>query len=124
MEVVHALPSKCKRRELRAYMIGIARRKIADRRRSARDAVVVLETDSVGRFDNAADEAALVEHVLGMLTEDQREVLTLRFVIGLSSQETGAVLDRTPEAIDSLVQRGRAAFCREWNALSSEAVKL
>jgi len=36
IEVVQALPAPCRRKDLRVYMIGIARRKLADRlRRSA-----------------------------------------------------------------------------------------
>ena len=36
IEVVQALPNPCKRRDLRVYMLGMARRKIADRFRRAR----------------------------------------------------------------------------------------
>lgn len=124
MEVVQSFQARGQRRDLRAYMIGICRRKIADRLRSARETVTLVDTDTLHRFDDAANEAALVEQVLSQLTDEQREVLTLRFVIGLNSRETGIALDRSSKAVDSLVQRGRAAFVREWNALSSEEVTL
>jgi DNA-directed RNA polymerase specialized sigma24 family protein len=61
---------------------------------------------------------------MAKLTEDQREALTLKYVVGLSSAEVGAALGRNAEAVDSLLQRGRASFAREWNALSSEEVNL
>ena len=123
-EVAQSLPSPCRRRDLRVYMIGMARRKVADRLRRAKDTVEIHERDLVGRFDEASDRTALVELVLAKLTEDQREALTLKYVAGFTSQEVAATLGRNSEAIDSLLQRGRASFAREWNALSSEEVTL
>lgn len=123
-EVVQALPSPCRRRDLRIYMIGMARRKVADKLRRDRDSVEICDADLVVRFDDASDDTALVDQVLAKLTEDQREALTLKYVVGLTSEEVGAALRRSTEAVDSLLQRGRAAFAREWNALSSEEVIL
>lgn len=123
-EVVQALPSPCRRRDLRIYMIGMARRKVADKLRRDRDSVEICDADLVVRFDDASDDTALVDQVLAKLREDQREALTLKYVVGLTSEEVGAALRRSTEAVDSLLQRGRAAFAREWNALSSEEVIL
>jgi RNA polymerase sigma factor (sigma-70 family) len=123
-EVAQSLPSPCRRRDLRVYMIGMARRKIADRLRKARGTVQIQEPDQVVRFDDVSDSAALVEQVLSKLTEDQREALTLKYVVGLTSEEVGQTVGKSSEAIDSLLQRGRASFAREWNALSSEEVNL
>lgn len=66
----------------------------------------------------------MVEKVLSLLGDDQREALTLKYIVGLTSEEVGRALGRNPSAIDSLLQRARAAFAKEWNALSSEEVKL
>lgn len=122
MEVVQSLPTFCKRRDLRIYMIGIARRKIADRFRSHRPTFEVLDNDAGTRFDRLVDEAMHIEHVLCSLTEDQREALILKYVVGMSSMEVARTMGKTSEAIDSLLQRGRAAFAREWDALLSEQV--
>ncbi|MGO9486143.1 MAG: RNA polymerase sigma factor [Rhodomicrobium sp.] len=105
-------------------MIGMARRKVAERLRRDRETLPIREPDLVGRFDLASDEATLVEQVLDKLTEDQREALTLKYIVGLTSEEVGLALGRSGDAVDSLLQRGRAAFAREWSALSSDEVIL
>lgn len=45
--------------------------------------------------------------VLQSLPEAQRQVLALFYVVGLSLEETGAILNKTPEAVSSLLQRAR-----------------
>jgi DNA-directed RNA polymerase specialized sigma24 family protein len=100
-----------------------ARRKVAGRLRTAKEISGIFEDDLIGRFDHTSDDTVLVNSVLDLLTEDQRDALVLKYVVGMTSQEVGAALNKKPEAVDSLLQRGRAAFAREWNALSSEEVK-
>lgn len=122
MEVVQSLPASCKRRDLRIYMIGIARRKIADRLRRIRRTVEISENGKGTRFDHLSDEAMQVEQVLALLTEDQREALTLKYVVGMSTEEVAVALAKSQAAVDSLLQRGRASFAREWDALLCEQV--
>lgn len=122
IEVVQALPSPCFRRDLRVYMLGMARRKIADRRRGARPTLVVREADAATRFDAAADEAAVVACTMSGLSAEHREALALKYVIGLSSAEIGQMLGKRPDAVDSLLQRAREAFAREWDRLTSDEV--
>lgn len=55
---------------------------------------LVLERDRLGT-------------TLRSLPEAQRQVLGLFYVAGLSLEETGAVLGKTPEAVSSLLQRAR-----------------
>jgi len=43
IEVVQSLPNPCARRELRIYMLGMARRKVADRLRSRRPLPTIRE---------------------------------------------------------------------------------
>jgi RNA polymerase sigma-70 factor (ECF subfamily) len=123
VEVVQALPSPCRRADLRAYMIGMARRKVADRLRRSKPTVELREAEAVIRFDEASDHATLVQEVLARLSDDHRDALTMKYVIGMSSQEIGAVIGRSGEAVDSLLQRGRACFAAEWNSLTSEQVQ-
>ncbi len=123
IEVVQALPPLCRKDNLRLYMIGMARRKVADtlRRKSAHP------MDSHTRahaFDRASDEAATVESVLCSLLDDQREALILKYVIGMSSQEVGSIMGRRASAVDSLLQRARDAFEKEWNRIHEPEVNL
>ena len=122
MEVVQSLPSSCRRSDLRIYMIGIARRKVADRLRRHHPTVEISENGKGTRFDHLADETMHIEHVLALLTDDQREALTLKYVVGMTSEEVATAVGKSSEAVDSLLQRGRAAFAREWDALLSEQV--
>jgi RNA polymerase sigma-70 factor, ECF subfamily len=124
IEVVQSLPSPCRKENLRVYMLGMARRKIADRTRRRRATVSINELDATTRFDPASDDAALVGHVLARLGDDHREVLTLKYIVGLSSREIADLIGRQPGAIDSLLQRARDAFAEVWTQLTSEEVPL
>lgn len=117
IEVVQSLPNPCYRRELRAYMVGMARRKIADRLRRRRPMAVLQEADVVGRFDASADQAAQLSRVLAKLSPEHREMLTLKYAFGFSSAEIGLALGKRPDAVDSGLQRARAAFERVWQEM-------
>ena len=123
IEVVQSLPNPCHKRDLRLYMLGMARRKVADWYRSQRPTTTLLEADRAIRFDHQSDQVTLVRQVMTGLNDDHREVLTLKYTFGMTSAEIGGVMDRSPEAIDSLLQRARAAFEADWTALTSETVK-
>jgi RNA polymerase sigma-70 factor, ECF subfamily len=123
IEVVQALPNPCHRRDLRIYMIGMARRKIADRLRKRRPDHVFEVSKTATRFDHESDESVLVESVMSRLSTDHREALTLKYVIGLSSAEIGVLMGRPSTAIDSLLQRARDAFAAEWSQISTDEVK-
>lgn len=124
IEVVQALPSPCRKKDLRVYMIGMARRRVADHFRRKRESHPITEQGATTRFDSAADEAALVGQTLARLSDEHREAITLKYVVGLSSREIGAIMDRQSSAIDSLLQRARDAFAAEWTRLTSEEVPL
>jgi RNA polymerase sigma factor (sigma-70 family) len=53
-----------------------------------------------------------VDALLSGLSEDQRDVLVLRVVAGLSVEETAAVLGKSYEAVKALQRRGLAALRR------------
>lgn len=116
IEVVQALPHLCRKDNLRLFMIGMARRKVADRLRR-KSGLPLEDFNQMPAFDRASDEAATVESVLCTLVDDQREALILKYVIGMSSQEVGGVMKRGASAIDSLLQRARDAFEKEWNRI-------
>lgn len=52
-----------------------------------------------------AEEARLVRRAVGLLAEDRRQVIVLRFVDGLSAREIGAVLGRSEGAVRVLQHR-------------------
>lgn len=124
IEVVQALPSPCRKENLRLYMLGMARRKIADYSRRRRTKVELKELDATIRFDPAVDEAALVSQAMAQLSDDHREVLTLKYIVGLSSREIGDLLGKQSSAIDSLLQRARDTFAAAWNEITSEEATL
>ena len=122
-EIVQALPNPCYRRDLRPYMIGMARRKVVDHLRRAKDTVPIGDVDGAARFDSQADQSAMVGSTLATLSDDHREVLVLKYVVGLSSAEIANVLGKRSEAIDSLLQRARASFGTAWTRITSEEVE-
>jgi RNA polymerase sigma-70 factor (ECF subfamily) len=103
-------------------MIGVARRKIADHLRRKRPPAEPTLAEGSYVFAASSDEKAVVDAVLASLQEDHREVLILKYFVGLSSEEIGSLLDRRASAIDSLLQRARAAFGEEWGRATDEEV--
>jgi RNA polymerase sigma-70 factor (ECF subfamily) len=124
IEVVQSLPSPCSRRDLRIYMIGMAHRKVVNRFRRQRPVSALRESDGGDRFETKVERAALVSTVLENMTEEHREVLTLKYVAGLSSSEIGHMLGKSNSAIYSQLQRARVAFAQDWISLTKEEVTL
>ncbi len=111
-----------------AWLLGIARRKIADhlRRRAKRresltselgsdaDAITtIIERASVGpstplQLVERHEAHRHVRALLDKLPADQREALLLQYVEELSIAEIGVVMGRSPHAVNSLLQRARA----------------
>lgn len=122
VEVVEALPNRCRRRDLRLYMLGVARRKIATRLRKRQPMGAREDQDAAQGFAERSNEAADVQRVLASLLADHAEALTLKYVFGLTSAEIGKTLGRRSQAVDSLLQRAREAFSDAWTRLHSEEV--
>ena len=59
------------------------------------------------------ERARLLREMLAALPEDQREALLLHYVEGLPQAEMAVVLGRSPAAVNSLLQRARAAVYRQ-----------
>ena len=128
-----ALPKFRGQCEPRLWLLGIARRKIADafRRRKRRPETLVSEMDEHASAAGvlpveragARDEPAAVFHqseanrkiraLMAALKEEQREVLLLKYVEGLSINEIAVVMGRSSAAINSLLQRARAAIFQQ-----------
>jgi RNA polymerase sigma-70 factor (ECF subfamily) len=106
-------------RPLLAWLYTIARNAIIDyHRRSDDSKLVPLEEEVV---DRSADVERAVERrltqsglaeALAELTEEQRQVIILRFVEGMTSKEVGRLLDKSTGAVKALQHRGLAALAR------------
>lgn len=105
----------------RAWLLGIARRKVADslrrRTRSQRESplseTLPAPTAQSPEPQALADEAAqTLRTILASLASDQREALLLKYVDGLSLVELGQVLGRSPRAASQLLYRAREAARR------------
>lgn len=108
------------------WLLGITRRKIADllRRRGRREGRTQALTDDLPTAAADLPEAAmareerarLLRGMLALLPDDQREALLLHYVEELPQAEVAAVLGRSPSAVNSLLQRARAAIYRQGQA--------
>ncbi len=102
------------------WLFTIARHDLLDRRRAQRRRVVEpvpdppdLETSP----DPAEDvlerlDADRVRKAMEKLTDDQREVVLLKFAAGLSNEETSAATGKPLGAVKSLQHRGLGALRR------------
>ncbi|MBI1877094.1 MAG: sigma-70 family RNA polymerase sigma factor [Chloroflexi bacterium] len=103
-----------------AWLFRIARNNVIDYYRTFKE-TTSLEPDVIARPDPAADvdntierrlEAEEVRLALQHLTEDQQQVLTLRFIEGLSTEEVAKVMGKRPGAIRALQMRGLQALAQ------------
>lgn len=105
--------------QLRSWVFTIAHHRAADaaRRSARRPAEAPYEVTDDPRTAPSAETAALagmvggsLEAMLSVLTEDQREVLLLRVVAGLSVDEAATVMGRRPGAVKALQHRALSAL--------------
>lgn len=104
----------------RAWLFRIARNLLADHYRSRwrRSSVPLEEAERAEAPEGSSPAAAVdrrqaaerVRRLLAGLQDSQRQVMALRFLGGLSIQETAHVLDRTEGAVKSLQHRGLQAM--------------
>lgn len=94
------------------WLIGIARHKLADetRRRERERAKPVPAAESAEDFADAADSRILLESAMASLSPEQRELLTLVLVVGLTYAEAAAVLEVAEGTVKSRMSRIRAAL--------------
>jgi RNA polymerase sigma-70 factor (ECF subfamily) len=109
-----------------AWLIGIARHKLADHwRRRAREerllAAVDREPDPVADEWDVTLDAMAARRTLASLGPHHRGALTLRYVDGLPVREVAACLGRTEKATEVLLVRARAAFRSEYQLREEES---
>ena len=101
----------------RAWMLGIARRKVADvlRRKTRRPetplmpALIAPEAESPESRAMANEAARALQTILNELSEIQREALRLKYIDELSLVEIGLILGKSPVAVGQLLHRARQA---------------
>ncbi|MCW2512943.1 MAG: polymerase sigma24 factor [Mycobacterium sp.] len=102
-----------------AWLIGVARHKLADhyRRRHDRFTVPVAElpepADPTDGWDVELDRI-VAESVLARLPEHHRTVLALRYLDDRSVPECAELIGRTVHATEALLVRARRAFKSEY----------
>ncbi len=103
-----------------AWLYQIARNMVIDHYRTRKE-TVALEPIATMKPDPSANVSKQIERKLegewvrGMLehlTEDQREVLTLKFINGLSTKEVATVMKKKQGAIRALQMRGLQALAK------------
>ena len=97
--------------DLRPWAFRIARNRVIDaaRRRGRRPVEVAVDDDEdrYGSVDPLADvpDPADLEAMLAGLTEDQREVIWLRYVVDMPLEEVAGVVGKDPAAVAALTHR-------------------
>jgi RNA polymerase sigma-70 factor (ECF subfamily) len=106
---------------LYAWLFQIARHKLADRLReryrhpeSPLDQVDTVTAPQPGPAELAitADEQAAVRAALQHLTDDQREVIVCKYILGFDNAKTGKIVGKNSNAVNQLHHRALAALQR------------
>lgn len=112
---------------IRAWVFRAARNNLIDERRKvSRRGDVPLGDEAAERYpavDPGPEESALdaigdrqLQAAVARLSEDQREVISLRFGAGLSGPETAKVTGKTTNAVKSLQHRALATLSKLMDA--------
>lgn len=90
----------------RAWLIGIARRVLADRALSGAETVAeVPETQAPGELEQDAVERLTLQAALGRLADRDRELLAMRYGADMKAAEIAQVLESTTNAVEVAVHR-------------------
>jgi len=103
-----------------AWLFRIARNTVIDHYRVSKETVsldesLATEPDPHGKVDEKVEGHLEVEQLrmaLRRLTEDQQQVLTLKFIEGLSTKEISQVTGKREGAIRALQMRGLQALAQ------------
>lgn len=108
-----------------AWVLGIARNKVAMHFRQQRargearhDITADMEPRAVGEEDDPLtiitmrESWSVIDTALQRLTEEQRSVVLYRCVLGYSTEDVAALLQKRPKAIRALQSRALASLAR------------
>ena len=123
LAAIQALPRyQDQGRPFLAFVYGIASHKVADAHRAAGRNRSEPTDEIPERFSLDAgpeqmainsDSAARMQKLLAVLPEKQREILTLRIVVGMSAEETAEAVGSTPGAVRVAQHRALARLKSE-----------
>ncbi|MBU0494306.1 MAG: sigma-70 family RNA polymerase sigma factor [Chloroflexi bacterium] len=107
-------------RPIRAWLYTIARNLVTDHRRTQARVTIAPLSDSLCDREHSQPAAVVQQRLdqeclataLQHLTEEQQQVIVLKFIEGQSNAEIAALLDKTEGAIKSLQHRALAALRR------------
>ena len=99
---------------VRAWVLGISRNVFREWLRSGRREVPVAEVIDTPEPSPSQVEYVDVERALAGLDPDDREILVLRYVLDLPSQEVSLALGITDQAVRQRVARAKAEFREGW----------
>ena len=126
LAALSALPGyRATGQSFRAFIYGIAAQKVADAYRTAgrnrSDPVAELPDEPLDHADPEQSRISveLTEQLTGLLdrlTPNQREVLVLRVAVGLSAEETAAIIGSTPGAV-RITQHHALTLLQSWGRL-------
>jgi len=106
-----------------AWIIRVARNAALDHLRAKR----AIPTEEVrltdtGRAETALDRGQALRQALESLPEDQREVLVLRHIVGLTPIEIADTLDKSESSVHGLHHRGRRSLRANLDELGAAPV--
>ncbi|HET7417677.1 MAG TPA: sigma-70 family RNA polymerase sigma factor [Solirubrobacterales bacterium] len=106
-----------------AWILRVARNAALDHLRAKR----AIPTEEVrladtGRAETALDRGRALRQALEDLPEDQREVLVLRHIIGLTPVEIANTLDKSESSVHGLHHRGRRSLRHNLTELDAAPV--
>jgi len=106
-----------------AWIIRVARNAALDHLRAKRaiPSEEVRQADT-GRAQVAQDRGRALRQALEDLPEDQREVLVLRHIVGLSPVEIADTLDKSESSVHGLHHRGRRSLRTNLSELGAAPV--
>lgn len=97
--------------QFRTWLFTVARRRLVDHWRmtgrrvtEVHDEIEASSTDADDPSSHLVGEAAIAELTAG-LTDEQREVIVLRVVGGLSVEEVASIVDKSPGAVRVIQHR-------------------
>jgi RNA polymerase sigma-70 factor (ECF subfamily) len=102
-----------------AWLVRLARNVAIDHLRANRLTPTETVLDPAASCGVDLEQAQTVRAALASLPDEQREVVVLRHVVGLSPGEIADLMGRTESAIHGLHHRGRRALQRELTMLES-----
>lgn len=106
-----------------AWLLRVARNAALDHLR-ARRAIPTAEVRiaDTGKTETGIERGRALRQALEDLPDDQREVLVLRHVVGLSPVEIAGALDRTESSVHGLHHRGRRLLKENLTSLGAAPV--